>query len=137
MNLSKDGESKLILREGSRRRAYQDTKGIWTIGIGHTGPEVKRGLVWTNDKILEVFREDVKWAEEAVSKVKAPLKQHQFDALVSFVFNIGESQWSKSTMKRMLDAGMYTQAALQFDRWRFPPEILSRRMSEKEQFLGR
>lgn len=137
MKLSKAGADKLILREGKKNKAYLDTKGIPTIGVGHTGPEVYLGLVWTDEQVLKAFEKDVLWAEEAVNTVTTPLKQHQFDALVSFVFNIGATAWHKSTIKRLLNAGDIVGAAKQFDRWVIPKEITKRRMSEKDQFLGK
>ena len=134
MKLSDNGAKVLILREGLKLKAYRDTKGILTIGVGHTGPEVTEGLVWTKEKAHEVFKQDVAWAEDAVNLVKAPLTQNQFDALVSFVFNIGAGAWKRSTMLKMLNAGDYVGATKQFDRWVIPKEITSRRMSEKAQF---
>lgn len=134
MKLSENGAKVLILREGLKLKAYKDTKGIWTIGVGHTGPEVVEGLVITKEKAHELFQKDVAWAEDAVNLVKAPLTQNQFDALVSFVFNIGAGAWKRSTMLKMLNAGDYAGATKQFDRWVIPKEITSRRMSEKAQF---
>lgn len=136
LNLSTKGADLLILREGKRNKAYLDTKGIPTIGVGHTGPEVYLGLVWTDEQVMEAFKKDVQWAEEAVNTVTQPLAQHQFDALVSFVFNIGAGAWNRSTIKKLLNAGDFEAAAKQFDRWVIPPEITSRRMSEKAQFKG-
>ena len=136
MKLSPKGAEKLIAREGKRNNAYKDTKGIWTIGVGHTGSDFTPTSVWTDEQIMFVFRHDVEWAEDAANSVKAPLTQNQFDALVSFIFNIGATAFAKSTMKRMLDAGNYEGATKQFDRWVIPKEITSRRMSEKEQFLS-
>lgn len=134
MKLSDNGAKVLILREGLKLKAYKDTKGIWTVGVGHTGPEVVEGLVITKEKAHELFQKDVAWAEDAVNLVKVPLTQNQFDALVSFVFNIGAGAWKRSTMLKMLNAGDYVGATKQFDRWVIPKEITSRRMSEKAQF---
>ena len=136
MKTSDKGLKLLIQREGLRLKAYKDTKGIWTIGVGHTGPEVVQGLVWTETKAMEVFAKDIQWAEDAVNAVDSPLSQNQFDALVSFVFNVGASAFYNSTMKKKLNLGDYEGAAKQFDRWVIPPEITSRRMSEKAQFLS-
>ena len=136
MKLSTVGADKLIVREGKRNRAYLDTKGIPTIGVGHTGPDIKLGLVWTDEQVMYAFLKDVLWAEEAVNEVNSLLNQNQFDALVSFVFNVGASAFKKSTMKKMLDAGMFKEAALQFYRWHIPVEITGRRNSEKDQFLS-
>ena len=136
MKLSQQGIDLLIDREALKLKAYKDTKGIWTIGVGHTGPDVYEGLVITKEKAHELFRKDVQWAEDAANLVLIDLTQHQFDALVSFIFNIGVTAWKNSTMFRMLNAGDIIGAGEQFDRWRFPPEVLSRRMGEKAQFMG-
>lgn len=136
MNLSYAGIDALETREGVRTKAYKDTKGIWTIGVGHTGPEVFSGLVWTLDKVSDVFMKDVQWAVATVNTIQKPLTQNQFDALVSFVFNIGATAFNNSTMKRMLNKGDIGGAAEQFDRWHTPVEIIGRRDSEKKQFLS-
>lgn len=136
MKLSAAGVTALITREGKKNKAYKDTKGIWTIGVGHTGPEVHEGLVWFDSDIVQAFTKDVGWAEDAVNAVKQPLNQNMFDALVSFVFNIGSTAFAKSTMKKLLDAGDYKAASEQFDQWHKPPEIIGRRDSEKAQFLA-
>ena len=135
MQTSNNGIVKLKDREGVRKYAYQDTKGIWTIGVGHTGPEVCRGLVWNDFKIEQALKEDIQWAEAAVNSVTMPLNQNMFDALVSFTFNVGKYAFLQSTMKKLLDKGLYADAAKEFDKWHKPSEIISRRNSEKAQFL--
>lgn len=137
MKLSERGAKLLIDREGKRNKAYKDTKGIWTIGVGHTGPEVVQGLVWTDEKIMQVFKEDVQWAEDAVNKVLAPLNQNMFDALVSFTFNVGKYAFLQSTMKKYLDVGLYKDAYDEFEKWHKPKEIIGRRDSEAAQFIER
>ena len=135
MKMSENGLKLLALREGIKLKAYRDTKGILTIGVGHTGPDVTEGLVWTNEKVMDVFRVDVGTSEDAVNKsVKVDLTQNQFDALVSFVFNVGVGAFKASTLLKILNLGNYDEAAKQFDRWVIPKEITSRRMSEKAQF---
>lgn len=136
LTLSKEGADLLVKREGLRLKAYRDSKGILTIGVGHTGPDVSPTSVWSTEKVMRVFKEDVKWAEEAVNTTTYPLHQHQFDALVSFVFNIGATAWHRSTLKKLLQLGNVEGATLQFDRWVYPKEITGRRMSEKAQFKG-
>jgi len=135
MKTSEKGLELLTLREGFRTFAYKDTKGIWTIGVGHTGPEVHEGLTWTVDQVNDALREDVKTAEKAINdNVTVPLTVNQFDALVSFTFNVGVGAFKRSTLLKVLNQGNYTEAARQFDRWVIPVEITSRRMSEKAQF---
>ncbi len=137
MNISEAGLNILSLREGVRTKAYKDTKGIWTIGVGHTGPEVKEGLVWTSKQVQDTLRQDIKIAEKCIEDVvRVPLTQNQYDALVSFIFNVGVRAFSKSTMLKFINVGEFDAAAEQFNRWVIPIEISTRRMSEKAQFKG-
>lgn len=135
MKLSKAGCDVLVLREGKRNKAYQDTKGIWTIGVGHTGPHVCEGLAWTNQQIEDAFKDDVEWAEDAVNGYcNVPLEQHQFDALVSWVFNIGETAFRRSTALKLLNKKLYDEVPDALLMWNKPPEIIPRRRAEAEQF---
>lgn len=137
MKTSDDGLEKLKTREGVRNKAYLDTRGIPTIGVGHTGPEVRLGLTWTREQVTEALRADVKRCEDAINLYCVQeLKQHQFDALVSFIFNVGVYAFMRSTMLRKLNQGDYDGVLQQFDRWVIPAEVTSRRMGEKEQFKG-
>lgn len=138
MNTSRDGIRKLGDREGRRKEAYLDTKGIPTIGVGHTGPDIHLGLVYTDEQIDDALAKDVKQCEDTINLYCVnPLKQFQFDALVSFIFNVGVNAFIHSTLLRKLNQGDFDGAAGQFDRWHIPPEITGRRNSEKAQFLGR
>lgn len=136
MQTSQQGLDLLIAREALRTEAYLDSQGIPTIGVGHTGPEVHLGLVWTEAQCREVFAQDLGRFEDAVNQVQIGLAQNQFDALVSFSFNVGTGAFLGSTLKKMLDAQDYEGATAQFDRWHIPPEITSRRNGEKHQFIG-
>lgn len=137
MKMSDDGLHLLEMREGSRSTAYKDVKGIWTIGVGHTGPEVVEGLRWTQDQITNALRKDVGIAEDAINNnVKVELTQYQFDALCSFIFNVGVGAFKRSTLLKVLNRGDFHQACLEFDKWHIPPQITSRRDSEKNQFAG-
>jgi lysozyme len=137
MKMSDKGLKLLTLREGSRKKAYQDTKGIWTIGVGHTGPEVVKGLVWSDQQILDQLRKDVAITEKCLDdNVVVLLGQDQVDALCSFIFNVGVNAFRRSTMLKFINKGMMKEAANEFDRWHIPPEITSRRNSEKSQFQG-
>lgn len=144
MRTSGQGIGLLIAREDKRNKAYLDSRGIPTIGIGHTGPEVHLGLVWTDDQIAATFAADLAAFEAAVGDcVKVALLRHQFDALVSFSYNCGKSALSRggagggpSGILRALNAGDYVGAAAAFDNWHLPPEIVSRRNAEREQFKG-
>lgn len=103
--------------EALRLRAYLCPAGIPTIGWGHTRG-VKMGDTCTYLQAEQWLREDCRDAERAVNaRVKVPLTQNQFDALVSFVFNVGGGAFASSTMLRKLNAGDYVGAAEQFPRW--------------------
>lgn len=137
MNTSDQGLQLIMEREGKRNTSYLDSVGVPTVGVGHTGPEVHLGLVWTDEQVMDALRRDMAWVEGALnSKVQTQLEQYEFDALASFIFNVGEGQFASSTLLRLLNEGNHEAAAAQFDRWHVPPEIASRRNGEREQFRG-
>jgi lysozyme len=137
MKTSEQGLKLLHGREGKRNTAYLDSVGVWTIGYGHTGPDVHPGLVWTDDQVEAAFAKDLERFERAVNEaVDVPLPQHAFDALVSFAYNVGVGAFKSSTLVRLLNAGDMSGASRQFDRWHIPAEITSRRNGEREQFKG-
>ena len=143
MKTSPQGLDLLIGREALLTEAYLDTKHIPTIGVGHTGPEVHLGLVWTVEQCREVFAQDIERFESAVNDcVKVPLKQHEFDALVSFAFNCGEAALAHgnnggpSSILQKLNAGDHAGAAAAFNNWMADPEVRTRRAGEREQFRG-
>lgn len=126
--------------EGLRLNAYQDSVGVWTIGWGHTST-AKPGMSITKEEAQELFRKDVAWAEAAVKKhVKVDLKQNEFDALVSFVFNVGEKNFADSTLLKLLNEARYKAAAYELNRWVYAggkklKGLERRRTSEREYFL--
>lgn len=138
MKMSEQGLRLLIEREGSRNAAYLDSVGVPTIGVGHTGPDVPPiGQSWTDEQVQAALAKDLARFEAAVNNaVKVELDQHQFDALVSFAFNVGTGAFEGSTMLRLINAGALAEVPAQFDRWHIPPEITSRRNGEREQFKG-
>lgn len=128
--------------EGLRLEAYLPTPNdVWTIGYGHTHT-TKQGMRITEAQAEALLRKDIAWVEEAVNKfVVVPLTQNQFDALASFVFNVGEGAFSKSTLLRLLNSGDYEGAANQFLRWnkqkgRILKGLTKRREEERKLFLS-
>jgi len=104
--------------EGCELKAYQDQVGVWTIGYGHTGTDVKKGLTITEEQASTLLAADVAWAVTCVNKsVKVAINQNQFDALVDFVFNLGCANLGQSTLLRLLNSGDSIDAAKEFLRW--------------------
>lgn len=127
---------------GPALEAYLCPARVWTIGWGHT-KGVHYGMHATVEQCEQWIVEDCADAEKAVNDlVKVPLTQNQFDALVSFVFNIGRGNLANSTLLRLLNAGDYAGAAGQFPRWnkskgRILNGLVARRADEKALFLTR
>jgi lysozyme len=128
---------------GPALKAYWDALGkVWTIGWGHTGPEVKEGLVWTYEQCVEALESDVNWANNVInSLVHASLTQSEHDALVDFCFNVGAGNFSKSTMLTYLNQGNMTMAALEFEKWdkaggQVVAGLLRRRQAEELMFTS-
>jgi lysozyme len=140
MNTSQAGIDAIKDYEGVRLKAYDDGVGVWTIGVGHT-KGVRRGDEITMDQVDEFLRDDLAEAEKTVStRVIAPLTQGQFDALVSFVFNVGSGAFMASTLLKKLNARDYDGAADEFLRWnkaggRVLAGLTKRRISERMMFL--
>lgn len=107
--------------EGLRLFAYPDpaTKADpWTIGYGHTGPEVKQGLYITALQAEDYLIKDLaKFADKISKAVKVPINDNQYAALLSLVFNIGPTNFQSSTLLRLLNQGDYNGASEQFKRW--------------------
>lgn len=103
--------------EGFRAEAYQDSAGIWTTGYGHTG-NVRPGEEVTAEEAEVLLVSDVSRAETAVRRlVKVPLRQHEFDALVDFCFNLGEGNLARSTLLNELNSGNYEAVVRELPKW--------------------
>jgi lysozyme len=125
--------------------AYQDDKGVWTIGWGHTAGVVP-GMRITVGQAIGLLDSDLDQAENAVATmVLVPLNDNQFDALVSLVFNIGVEAFRASTLLRVLNQGRYDLVPAEMARWnkikpkgkpsRVVPGLTNRRASEAALFL--
>ena len=98
--------------------AYPDIGGVWTNGYGHTGSDVFAGQEINEEQAENWLREDLREAEGCINaRVRVPLAQNQFDALVSFVFNVGCSAFASSTLLKRLNAGKYSDVPTQMARW--------------------
>lgn len=112
MKTSESGVELIKRFEGLELEAYQDIAGVWTIGYGHTGSDVKPGMRISAREAEALLRRDLKPREDAVERLASvPLNQHEFDALVSFVYNVGASAFQGSTARRRLNKGDRVGAA--------------------------
>ncbi|HFZ9213513.1 TPA: lysozyme [Salmonella enterica subsp. diarizonae serovar 61:r:-] len=145
MKISDSGLAALKREEGCKLTAYTDSRGVWTIGTGHTGKvdgiTVHKGMTITQDTADRLLRDDLLWVERCiVERVTVPLNQNQYDALCSLIFNIGANAFIGSSVRRYLNAGNYTAAADAFLKWSRAgsnPTILApRRGRERAMFLS-
>lgn len=140
MRISINGISLIKKFEGLRFEAYQDIVGVWTIGFGHTGLDVVRGLKIDESTAVELLHMDLRKFEDGInSYVKVQLNQNQFDALVSFCYNVGLGNFQKSTMLKAINAQNFSIAASQFPLWanaggKKVPTLVRRREDERELF---
>jgi len=100
---------------------YVCPAGVLTIGWGHTNDNGRRfeaSAAWTQAECDAAFDEDMAVFEKVVrGTVTAPLRQHHFDALVSFAYNCGQGNLSSSTLLRKLNSHDFEGAALEFPKW--------------------
>lgn len=141
MKISDEGLALIKEAEGFREKAYLCPAGVWTIGYGHTGG-VKAGQTVSRTEAERLLRADVAATERGVSALAADagveLSQRQFDALVSFAFNVGLDALQRSTLWRKVakdpaDATIATE----FGKWIYAggrklPGLIKRRAKEAE-----
>jgi lysozyme len=103
--------------EGCRLDAYLCPAGVWTIGYGHTA-NVKEGDSIDQEAAEAFLIEDLENFEQSVTRmVEVPLTQQQFDALVSWTFNLGAGNLAESTLLRKLNNYQYVDVPEQIMRW--------------------
>lgn len=145
MKISDSGLAALKREEGCKLTAYTDSRGVWTIGTGHTGKvdgiTVHKGMTITQNTADRLLLDDLSWVERCIAeRVTVPLNQNQYDALCSLIFNIGANAFIGSSVRRYLNAGNYTAAADAFLKWSRAgsnPTILApRRGRERAMFLS-
>lgn len=145
-DISKDGYDLIKSFEGLETSAYKDSAGIWTIGYGTikypNGTRVAGGDKITQAQAQSYLENDCKWVDACLDKhVKVKVSQKQFDALASFVYNVGETAFSTSTLLKKLNAGDFQGAGAQFDVWvnaggKRVQGLVNRRAKEKALFLA-
>jgi len=150
MHISERGTQLLASWEGLRTHAYFDSGGVLTIGVGHNltrsertsgklliaGQAVRYAQGLTEVQCWQLLAQDLAPVEDTLNAlVRVPLTQSQFDALCSFVLNVGMAAFLGSTLLRLLNQGHYEQIPQQLARWRYDngkvvPGLINRREKE-------
>jgi lysozyme len=146
MKTSHDGLTLLKEFEGLRLRAYKCPAGVWTIGYGHTSeagpPKVFPDMAISRDAAEAILRRDIVEYEEGVEKlVQVEITQGQFDALVSFAYNVGVPQLERSTLLKRINAEEFDRVPAEFMKWtkgggRELPGLVRRRRAEVKLWRG-
>ena len=141
MNTSPKGIALIKEFEGLRLKAYQCPGGVWTIGYGHTAG-VKSGMVITEAQAEEYLKADLIVFERYLNGLRLALNQNQFDALVSFIYNVGTGNFSSSTLLRKVRANPQDNSIMdEFLRWvyskgRVLPGLQRRRLDEMKLYFS-
>jgi lysozyme len=117
LKTSQEGISLIKKFEGCELTAYQCSAGVWTIGYGHT-KGVEKGMTISKESAEEMLVEELHEYENYINdNVTASLSQNQFDAMVSWVYNLGPANLKASTLLKVLNAGDYDGVPAQIKRW--------------------
>ena len=141
MNTSPKGIALIKEFEGLRLKAYQCPGGVWTIGYGHTAG-VKPGMLISKAQAEEYLKADLIAFERYLNGLGLALNQNQFDALVSFIYNVGTGHFSSSTLLRKVRANPQDNSIMdEFLRWvyskgRVLPGLQRRRLAEMKLYFS-
>jgi len=140
MAIAKSTLEFITKEEGFKNKAYKDSKGLWSVGVGHLIKKDETYLLnaaLSDQEVEDLLRSDLRWCSEAVeSSVKVPLTQASMDALYSLCFNIGETNFKKSTVVKKINENDLKGAADAILMWSKQPELLPRRKRERALFLS-
>jgi lysozyme len=143
MKISNRGLELIKKFEGLELKAYRCPAGVLTIGYGHTGMDVRTGMTITEAQATELLRKDVARFESAVDRYThdVTLRQNQFDALVSFAYNVGEQAlWSSTLLKRVKANADDPSIRTEFAKWvhgggKVLPGLIKRRQLEANMYF--
>lgn len=145
LHISDEGFRLIQIMEGCKLKPYKCPANKWTVGFGHTqiaGVLAKAKIFLTQEQADKLLLYDLEDSENAVRRlVKVELTQGEFDALVSFTFNLGEGRLGSSTLLAKLNAGDKEGAAAEFTKWVMAgqaklPGLVKRREAEQALFKG-
>lgn len=126
--------------EGKRYRAYQDSQGNWTTGVGHLIKRQTRDLLHrelSEEEVMGILHRDLEKCTTALqSSLNAGVTRPQINALLSLCHNIGPDSFSKSEVMKYLNEGNVHRAADSFMNWSNPPVLKKRRQIERQLFLA-
>ena len=129
--------------EGEHTHAYKDIAGVWTIGIGATGPGIEKGIVWTHEQVLARFAKDLeeRYAQLDTILGAVPTTDSQGAAMLSLLFNIGSGNFKTSTVAKEHKTKHYDRAANAFLLWNkaggmIVGGLVRRRKAERELYLS-
>ena len=141
MKLSDNGIKFIQDFEGLKLNAYRDIVGVLTIGFGHTGADVIEGMTITKDRANELFNQDIANFVAGVNSMVKSCTQGEFDAMVSFAYNLGLKSLKTSTLLRKFNEGDIDGAANEFTKWnraggKEVAGLTRRRLAERALFLS-
>lgn len=141
MKTSSEGIALIKQFEGCELTSYLCPANVWTIGYGHTGTDVVKGMTITQATADMLLRQDLGKFEAAVEKHAGKAHQNQFDAMVSLCYNIGPGNFAKSSVARLHKNGQYTGASAAFLLWnkaggKILQGLVKRRKAEWNLYLG-
>lgn len=142
MRASKNAVDLIRHWEGCRLEAYQDIGGVWTVGFGTTGPGIHEGTKVSEAIAVAMLKSDIAQVSDAVSRlVGLHTSQNQFDAIVSFAYNVGTGAFKSSRMLKLILAGKKEEASQEFLKWNhvggvIVAGLMARREAERKLFLS-
>ena len=141
MNIGQKGIELIKHFEGCELEAYKCPAGVWTIGYGHI-KGVSEGMSITQEQAEQMLLDELKEYENYINElVVVDLSQNQFDALVSWVYNLGPANLKSSTLLKVLNSGDYAGVPDQIERWnkaggKVLEGLIRRRQAESSLFCG-
>lgn len=142
MKIDKYGEKLIKKFESCKLTAYKVDKAekFYTIGYGHYGADVKKGMKISKEKADKLFQNDIKYFETSVNScLKVKVTQSMFNALVSFTYNVGYGNLKKSSLLKYVNKKQFTKASKEFKKWnkcggKVLNGLVKRRLLEQTEF---